>query len=208
MTRSTATREDGIANPSQEPCQFHQPDEAHAEAPVGFLGLPTGFPNLDIKLKGLNPAEVIVLASRPAVGKTTLAMRIAQCVALGRDIKGCPMMGGYDRQHAVAVFSLECCMAELATRMHCGISGVATVLGKASVIVDDTGGLDIMDLCARARCMKMSHKVELIIIDYIQLCNFREFAKQGRKIETIQCSRNKCSKCNHGWHEGCCRSMR
>ena len=162
MTLSTATREDG------------------------FSGLPTGLPGLDIKLKGLNPAEVIVLASRPGVGKTTLAMNIAKCVALGRDITGCPMKGGHDRQHAVAVFSLEYSMAGLATRMHCGISGVATVIGKTPVIVDDTGGLDIMEICARARCMKMRHKVELIIIDYLQLCKCREFAKQGRKIEITQ----------------------
>ena len=70
MTLSPVKQEDAITNPSQAPCQFHQPDEAHTETPVGFSGLPTGFPNLDKKLKGLNPAEVIVLASRPGVGKT------------------------------------------------------------------------------------------------------------------------------------------
>jgi len=179
VTLSTATREDGIANPGQAPCRLRVPDAAHTEGPVDFSGLPTGFPNLDNKLKGLNPAEVIVLASRPAVGKTTLALKIAECVALGRDVNGCPMKGGHDRQHAVAVFSLECCLADLAKRMHCGISNVATVHGKAPVIVDDTGGLDIMDICARARCMKKSHKIELIIIDYFQLCNCSEFVKHG-----------------------------
>ena len=186
MTLSTVKQEDAITNPSQAPSQVQLPDEAHAEASGGFSGLPTGFPSLDSKLKGLNPAEVIVLASRPAVGKTTLALKIAKCVALGRDINGCPMKGDHNRQHAVAVFSLECCLADLATRMHCGISSVATTPGKAPVIVDDTGSLDIMDLCARAHCMQMRHKVELIIIDYLQLCNCREFARQGRRTEWIQ----------------------
>ena len=66
VTLSTVTPEDGITNPGQAPCQFHLPDEAHAEAPVGFSGLLTGFSSLDIKLKGLNPAELIVLASKGA----------------------------------------------------------------------------------------------------------------------------------------------
>jgi replicative DNA helicase len=54
--------------------------------------------------------------------------------------------------------------------------------------VDDTGGLDVMDMRARARRMKKRYKIELIVIDYLQLCNCREFAKQGRQIETSQIS--------------------
>jgi replicative DNA helicase len=54
--------------------------------------------------------------------------------------------------------------------------------------VDDTGGLDVMEMRSRARRMKKRYKIELLVIDYLQLCNCREFAKQGRQIETSQIS--------------------
>ena len=173
-------------------------------------GMPTGFKNLDKKLKGLRNGEMIVLAARPSMGKTSLAMNIAECVALGRDIYGRPMKGDHNRAHPVGVFSLEMSTESLAMRMLCGFAGVAawkidqglgngraitqqltraaSELGKAPIYVDDTGGLDVMDMRARARRMKKRYKIELIVIDYLQLCNCREFAKQGRQIETSQIS--------------------
>ncbi|MBP5320603.1 MAG: replicative DNA helicase [Kiritimatiellae bacterium] len=173
-------------------------------------GLPTGLANLDRKLKGLRNGEMIVLAARPSMGKTSLAMNIAECVALGRDINGNPMKGDHNRPHGVGVFSLEMSTESLAMRMLCGMAGVpafqidqgiinpkrvnqqltraASDLGKAPIYCDDTGGLDVMDMRARARRMKKRYKIELIVIDYLQLCNCREFAKQGRQIETSQIS--------------------
>ena len=185
-------------------------DRLFSLGPGGVAGLPTGFANLDRKLKGLRNGEMIVLAARPSMGKTSLAMNIAECVALGKDIYGRPMKGDQNRQHPVAVFSLEMSTESLAMRMLCGFAGVpgfqidqglvnpkkinqqltraASDLGKAPIYVDDTGGLDVMDMRARARRMKKRHKIELIVIDYLQLCNCREFAKQGRQIETSQIS--------------------
>jgi len=146
------------------------------------------------------------------MGKTSLAMNIAECVALGQDIYGRPMKGEHNRPHGVGVFSLEMSTEALAMRMLCGKAGVsgfeisggstfvntkavtqklskaATILQKAPIFVDDTGGLDVMDMRARARRMKRQRKIELIVIDYLQLCNCREFAKQGRQIETSQIS--------------------
>ena len=173
-------------------------------------GLPTGLANLDRKLKGLRNGEMIVLAARPSMGKTSLAMNIAECVALGRDINGNPMKGDHNRPHGVGVFSLEMSTESLAMRMLCGMAGVpafqidqgiinpkrvnqqltraASDLGKAPIYCDDTGGLDVMDMRARARRMKKRYKIELIVTDYLQLCNCREFAKQGRQIETSQIS--------------------
>jgi replicative DNA helicase len=173
-------------------------------------GLPTGFANLDKKLKGLRAGEMIVLAARPSMGKTSLAMNIAECVSLGRTIYGRPMKGDHNRQHPVAVFSLEMSTESLAMRMLCGFAGVpgfeidqgmatsksshnklacaASELAKAPIYVDDAGGLDVMDMRARARRLKKRYKIELIIIDYLQLCNCREFSKQGRQIETSQIS--------------------
>ena len=176
----------------------------------GIAGLPTGLVNLDKKLKGLRDGEMIVLAARPSMGKTSLAMNIAECVALGRNIYGQPMKGDHARPHGVGVFSLEMSTESLALRMLCGMSGVpafkidqgilnpkkvnmalsrgANDLKDAPLYVDDTGGLDVMDMRARARRMKKRYNIELIIIDYLQLCNYREFSKQGRQIETSQIS--------------------
>jgi len=175
-----------------------------------IAGLPTGFANLDKKLKGLRNGEMIVLAARPSMGKTSLAMNIAECVALGRDIYDIPMKGDHHRQHGVAVFSLEMSTESLAMRMLCGRAGVpgfkidqgmisakthhqqlvkaASELSKATLYVDDSGGLDVMDMRARARRLKKRHNIELVVIDYLQLCNCREYAKQGRQIETSQIS--------------------
>jgi replicative DNA helicase len=173
-------------------------------------GLPTGFIDLDKKLKGLRGGEMIVLAARPSMGKTSLAMNIAECVALGQDIDKKPMKGDHGHPHPVAVFSLEMSTEALAMRMLCGLANVsgflinqgmasskeshaklaeaASKLAKAPIYVDDAGGLDVMDMRARARRLKKRFKIELIIIDYLQLCNCREFAKQGRQIETSQIS--------------------
>ncbi|MCL2104237.1 MAG: replicative DNA helicase, partial [Kiritimatiellaeota bacterium] len=175
-----------------------------------IAGLPTGFSNLDKKLKGLRNGEMIVLAARPSMGKTSLAMNIAECVALGRDIYDRPMKGDHSRPHSVAVFSLEMSTESLAMRMLCGRAGVsgfqidqgmisrgshhpklvkaASELTKASLFVDDSGGLDVMDMRARARRLKKRHDIELVVVDYLQLCNCREYAKQGRQIETSQIS--------------------
>ena len=185
-------------------------DRLFSLGPGAVSGLPTGFANLDKKLKGLRNGEMLVLAARPSMGKTSLAMNIAECVSLGKDIYGRPMKGDNARPHPVAVFSLEMSTESLAMRMLCGFAGVpgfqidqglinpkkinqqltgaASKLGKAPIYVDDTGGLDVMDMRARARRMKKRYKIELIVIDYLQLCNCREFAKQGRQIETSQIS--------------------
>ena len=185
-------------------------DRLFSLGPGSVAGLPTGLKNLDRQLKGLRNGEMIVLAARPSMGKTSLAMNIAECVALGKDIYGRPMKGDHDRPHAVGVFSLEMSTESLAMRMLCGFAGVpsfrisqglgnikninqqltraASELGKAPIYVDDTGGLDVMDMRARARRMKKRYKIELIVIDYLQLCNCREFARQGRQIETSQIS--------------------
>jgi len=171
----------------------------------GLTGVSTGFLNLDRRLLGLRPGEMIVLAARPAMGKTSLAMNIAENVALG---KGDPDRRG----RPVGVFSLEMAHGTLVLRMLCAHAGVssfkltggylpsasthgklmqaASVLSKAPILLDDTGGLDILELRARARRMWMRHKVELIIVDYLQLLHSKEYARQGRQIETAHISGN------------------
>lgn len=178
-----------------------------------FDGLSTGFKDLDDKIQGLKNSEMIVVAARPSVGKTSLAMNIAECVAMGQNINGQPNRADNGKCHPVLVFSLEMNQESLARRMLCGrahqslfriqrgllsksqraeashqLFTATSELSKAPLYVDDTGGLDVLDMRARARRMKRTHGIELIVIDYLQLCTCREFARQGRQIEVSQVS--------------------
>ena len=181
-------------------------------------GLSTGLTHLDEKLQGLKPSEMIVIAARPSVGKTSLAMNIAESCALGQMLTvkgGCypPVAADGGKRHPVAIFSLEMPVEALTKRMIAGRAHVnmwrlnrnlvprqekqqysnnlmtaAGELRDAPIYVDDTAGLDIMDLRARARRMKKQHGIELIVIDYLQLCCCREGQKQGRQIEVSMIS--------------------
>ncbi len=178
-----------------------------------FDGLPTGYKYLDEKIMGLKGGDMIVVAARPSVGKTSLAMNIAECIALGLDINGMPMKGGHNHPHPVLIFSLEMSTESLAKRMLAGRAAVNTwrlqrgmlhsderiassqrllaaagVLRNAPIYIDDTAGIDVADMRARARRMKRMHNIELIVIDYLQLANCREFARQGRQLETSRIS--------------------
>jgi replicative DNA helicase len=178
-----------------------------------FEGLSTGLTHLDEKLQGLKNAEMIVVAARPSVGKTSLAMNIAESCALGLDMNNVPVKCDGGKRHPVMIFSLEMPVEALTKRM---IAGRARVnmwrlnrnlcarsekqmmsanlfqavgeLRGAPIFVDDTAGLDVMDLRARARRAKKQHGIELIVIDYLQLCCCREYAKQGRQIEVSHIS--------------------
>lgn len=186
-------------------------------------GLSTGLKHLDEKLQGLKPAEMIVIAARPSVGKTSLAMNIAESAAMGQMLTP---YGGEDnvfyqsvetdggKKHPVLIFSLEMPVEALTKRMITGRARVnswrlnrglchadekksmfkrlTTATGElksAPIYVDDTAGLDIMDLRARARRMKKQFGIELIVIDYLQLCSCREGARLGgRQIEVSMIS--------------------
>ena len=168
----------------------------------GLTGVSTGFLNLDKKLHGLRCGDMIVLAARPSMGKTSLAMNIAENVALGKN----------DPDHqprAVGIFSLEmshdslvmrmlCSRARVSSfkladgyvsrKMHADLTQAASVLGKAPIVLDDTGGLDVLELRARARRMQKKSDIELIVVDYLQLLHSKEYFRQGRQIETAQIS--------------------
>ncbi len=184
-----------------------------------FEGLSTGLTHLDEKLQGLKNAEMIVIAARPSVGKTSLAMNIAESCAMGQmlTLSG----GGYQpvktdggKRHPVMIFSLEMPVEALTKRMIAGRAHInmwrlnrnlcaktekqslmnnlftsAGELKNAPIYVDDSAGLDIMDLRARARRAKKQWGIELIVIDYLQLCTCREAARQAsRQIEVSMIS--------------------
>jgi len=169
----------------------------------GLSGIPTGLANVDRATLGLRPGEMIVLAARPSMGKTALAMNIAANIALGRVADHTP--------RPVGIFSLEMSREALVLRMLCTMAEVsgfrlasgfvsqdahkrlvdaADHLSKASIYLDDSGSLDVLDLRSRARRMWKQNKVELIVIDYLQLLHSREYQKQGRQSETADISAN------------------
>ena len=181
---------------------------------TGLTGLSSGFRDLDRTIQGLRPSEMIVLAARPSMGKTSLAMNICTAVALGADCTGRALTGGV--RQGVAIFSCEMSTDALITRMLCSMAGVpyfnivrankyganeeekqrqthqlaqaASKLMNAPIYIDDTGGLDINDLRARARRMKKRHDIRLIMIDYLQLLNCNAAASEGRQLETTKIS--------------------
>ena len=197
---------------------FRRIDKMFSSDGTTFEGLSTGLTHLDEKLQGLKPSEMIVIAARPSVGKTSLAMNIAESAALGQmlTVKGGmypPVVVDGGKSHPVLIFSLEMPVEALTKRMVAGRAHInmwklnrnlvaksekeamtaalfASVndLKSAPIYVDDAAGLDIMDLRARARRMKKAHGIELIVIDYLQLCKCNEKAKQGRQLEVSEIS--------------------
>ena len=173
-----------------------------------IVGLPTGFKALDEKLGGLRKGEVVVIASRPSVGKTSLAMNVAECLSLGHDINGIPFVGKRDGRHAVLYFSLEMSSASFAKRMLCSrahinawhlerdvideaekaavevaVTGAASEIGQARLYIEDTPNMDVEELCKKAKSMKRDNGIELVVVDYLQLCNSKIASEGGRKSE-------------------------
>lgn len=159
-------------------------------------GIATGFKDLDSRLLGLHKGEMIVLAARPSVGKTSLAMNIVEHVAVG---------SVDEEPKPVGVFSLEMTREQLIMRLlgsrsriptHKIVSGFLTpanhglltqaadVLMKAPIFLDDTGALDIVELRARARRMKKKYDIQLFVIDYLQLLHCATSSRESRQTET------------------------
>jgi len=166
-----------------------------------ITGLSTGFVDLDKMTKGLQASDMIIIAARPSMGKTSLAMNIAENVALGSTWDRTP--------RSVAIFSLEMSREQLVKRMLCSRAGVsshklsggyisgelhsqlvqaADSLSSAQIFVDDSAGLSAIEVRARARRLKRKHKIELIVIDYLQMMNYPQFAKEGRQREVAAIS--------------------
>ncbi len=163
----------------------------------GITGIPTGFLDLDNQLTGLHEGELIVLAARPGIGKTSLAMNVALHVA-------------HRASRAVAVFSLEMPSTQLLTRMlatHARvdmkrlrggrlspadeerIQNAAAELYNLKFYIDDTGALSSFDLRAKARRLKQKDPtLGLIVVDYLQLMQ-QKSKSESRQIEVAEISR-------------------
>lgn len=142
-----------------------------------ITGIPTGFVDLDKKTAGMQDSDLIIVAGRPAMGKTTLAMNIAENAAIK---SGVP----------VAVFSMEMSSLQLVMRLFSSLGQIEqgrlrtgnledmdwpkltsamNLLGKSKIFIDETPALSPAELRARARRLKREHEIGMIVIDYLQL---------------------------------------
>lgn len=156
-------------------------------------GVPTGFADFDKMTHGLHGGEMIVIAGRPSMGKTSLAMNIAEHAAV-------------NERMPVGVFSLEMTAESLVVRMLCSLARVnsravregflrerdfpritaaASKMAKAPLVIDDTPGLSILQLRARARRMWQQHGIKLFVIDYLQLLHSSSRKAQDNRQQEI-----------------------
>jgi replicative DNA helicase len=157
----------------------------------GLAGLSTGLMDLDKMLGGLHPSDLIILAARPSMGKSSLAMNVAFDVA--RHYAWEPQPDGSRKTvngGVVAFFSLEMSAEQLAMRLLAEVSGVASdrlrkgeieasefgqvrdaalEIQEAPLFIDDTGGIPLAQLAARSRRLKRTSGLDLIVVDYLQL---------------------------------------
>ena len=144
--------------------------EAHSRD-GGLAGISTGLMDLDQKIGGLHPSDLVILAARPSMGKTSLACNIAFDIA--KHYAWEPQPDGSKKRVAggvVAFFSLEMSAEQLAMRLLAEVSGVSgDRLRKGELYIDATGGLSMAKLAARARRLKRQHGLDVIFVDYLQL---------------------------------------
>lgn len=140
-------------------------------------GIPTGFIDLDYKLSGLQPSDLVLVAARPSMGKTAFVLNIAQHVA-------------FKKEKGVAVFSLEMSKEQLVNRLFALESQVdsqmlrtgnlkdsdwekliegAGIIGRSNLIIDDTPSISVSELRSKCRKYKLEHNLSMILIDYLQL---------------------------------------
>ncbi|HLH52929.1 MAG TPA: replicative DNA helicase [Verrucomicrobiae bacterium] len=161
-----------------------------------LTGIPTGFSDLDKMTSGLHGGEMVVIAARPSMGKTSLAMNIAEHVAI-------------DAKLPVGVFSLEMTSESLVLRMLCSrsrvnlrnvregflaerdfpkLTGAAGKLAGSPLFIDDSSGLSILQLRAKARRMHQQYQIKLFVIDYLQLLHSTARRAENRQQEIADIS--------------------
>ena len=171
--------------------------EQAAKTSGRVTGIASGFYDLDYKTAGFHPSDLILIAARPAMGKTAFVLNIAEHVALKENI-------------STAIFSLEMSTTQLAKRMLSMNSKVdsqamrtgelddddwiklvnsATKIGNSKLILDDTPGITISELRSKCRKYKLEHDLGLIIIDYLQLMN-GSGRNESRQQEVSEISRS------------------
>lgn len=162
-----------------------------------ITGIPTGFMDLDTMLAGLQPSDLVVIAGRPSMGKTSLALGMVQTAAV-------------DYNKAVGVFSLEMSSVQLVLRMLSSearvdshllrtgklspgdwtrLTAAADKLSQAKIFIDDSGALTVQQMRGKARRLKIEHGLDLLVVDYLQLMQGRSDA-ESRQQEISDISRS------------------
>jgi len=171
---------------------FDRLDELHKTS-GGMRGIPTGFSDLDNVLAGLQRSNLLILAARPGVGKTSLALNVAQYAAVEKKIP-------------VGFFSLEMSQEELVDRLLVAqadidawklktgklnendftrLSDAMGELAEAPLFIDDTPGMSISELRTKARRLQVETGVQLIIVDYLQLAHSRNLENRVQEISEV-----------------------
>ncbi|MBU1017652.1 replicative DNA helicase [Patescibacteria group bacterium] len=165
----------------------------HSDDSEKVKGIATGFLSLDKILSGLQPSDLIILAARPSMGKTALALSIAQKICI-------------EKKKTVGIFSLEMSKEQLVDRLFCSILGVDSwklqhgklsdkdfqnmgevmdKLNQAPLYIDDSIGMSIAQLKAKARRLQMEHGLDVVIVDYLQLMSTGTPAYQANRVQEI-----------------------
>ena len=175
----------------------------------GISGLPTGYLDLDKMLRGLQPGEMLVLAARPSMGKTALALNLIEQVSRGGRTPWDHGAGG--ERIGVLLFSLEMSKSSVTRRLMSAFSGLpggrlrdgsklgaddwqrlthaCNELSEIPIYIDDSPGLTVMQMRARSRRMNSQHGIGLIVIDYLQLLSAPSSARESRQVEVAAISR-------------------
>ena len=190
-------RQGAVAVRSLLPQVIDQIDEWHTN-PDTLRGLPTGFTDFDKITGGLRPGDLVIVAGRPSMGKTTLAVNMAEYAAVHQGTRA-----------SVAIFSMEMPSEQVITRMLSSIGGVplnnlrsgrisdddwvritsaTSQLSEAKIFVDETPALTPTELRARARRVKREHGLSLVVVDYLQLMQVPG-TKENRATEIAEISR-------------------
>lgn len=156
-------------------------------------GVPSGFKDLDVKTSGFQSGDMILIAARPSMGKTTFCLNIAQHAAIKAGKK-------------VAIFSLEMSKEQLAYKLLCAEANVDMVklrngdlddrdwesiarasgpLASAGIYIDDTAGISVMEMRSKCRRLKMEHGIDLIVIDYLQLMSGSNSENRQQEVSEI-----------------------
>jgi replicative DNA helicase len=171
--------------------------EKRFEEKTAITGVPTGFSEFDKMTAGLQPSDLIIVAGRPSMGKTALALNMAQSAAV-------------EQGKGVAVFSLEMAKEQLVMRMLCSqaridasrmrggflkdsdwpkLAKAAGQLSQAPIYIDDTGAISILEMRAKCRRLQADKGLDLIMVDYLQLMRGSSSSDGSREREISEISR-------------------
>ncbi len=163
-----------------------------------ITGVASGFTDLDEKTSGFQPSDLIIIAGRPSMGKTAFCLNVAQYAAT-------------ENQVPTVIFSLEMSKEQLALRMLCSEARVdnhklrsgfiaenewgkltlaAGRLAEASIFIDDTAGMSVFEMRAKARRLQAEHGLGMIIVDYLQLMSGSKSRSDSREQEISEISRS------------------